>query len=438
MTQFRRLEISLLLLLAHCAVASLRAQEMAEEPEEPRAVYPIYTENPVEGGEEGFFVEQASLLWQQPGGQPAGPSLSTSSPRSTRSARTAAVGLASVPNMFGDCGLTTANITVLGNGSTLNADFMLPVAGGSRTAKISENDISLPVDRIFFNYNHYQNIFMMQSQQAIPPGPLTKREEPIDRYTMGFEKTFFDQNTSVELRMPFTGSFTASLPGIAVDNGNFGNMAVIFKALLYRNENLGIGAGVGFDLPTGSDTVARLGGTNLRFMNESLHILPWIGFLYSPGDSQWGWGDSFFMTGFLQYDATASGNTVRFESPGGGGPFTSLGKFTEQDALYTDVAFGYWLHRNPDARLSGLAIVNEWHYTTSMQNTDLVAGADSNVGAVVSNIGNRFDVVNTTIALQFLLFDMSSLRIGGVFPIGSRDDQRFFDHEVQVQFNRRF
>jgi len=290
---------------------------------------------------------------------------------------------------------------------------------------------------VFFNYNHYNSIFEMRSQSAIPPGPATYRQEPIDRYTLGVEKTFFDATTSVELRMPFTGSFFATVPGLAVDTGNFGNMAVILKGLLYEGENLGIGTGLGIDLPTGSDSVARMTGTNMRFVNQAVHLLPWLGFLYAPGDPQWGWGDSFFMTGFLQFDAAANGNTVRFENPGGG-TINSLGKFNEQNVLFADLALGYWVHRNPMARLSGVAVVTEMHYTTSVQDPDLVASATNNVGAIVTNPSRRFDVMNGTIAVQALMFDMSSLRVAGVFPVGDRMDQRFFDAEVQVQFNRRF
>jgi hypothetical protein len=39
--------------------------------------------------------------------------------------------------------------------------------------------------------------------------------------------------------------------------------------------------------------------------------------------------------------------------------------------------------------------------------------------------------------VQFLMFDASSLRVAGVFPLGG-EDRRLFDSEVQVQFNRRF
>src|SRR5205814_7768742 len=126
-------------------------------------------------------VDQAAWLFQQP---PAlsQPSAAAPSPRRTgqRAGR-----LASVPNMLGDCGMTTANVTLLDlrAGRITASTFMLPMVGGSRTAKIAENDIAMPVDRVFFNYNHYSDIFQMHSQQMFPPGsPSFFRQEPIDRY----------------------------------------------------------------------------------------------------------------------------------------------------------------------------------------------------------------------------------------------------------------
>jgi len=384
-------------------------------------------------------VEQAAWL-QQPG---RAPSLATNQPtvrRAATASRLASTSLASVPNMFGDCGMTTANVTIINPvGNITSGEFMLPMVGGSRTAKMAENDIAMPVDRIFFGYNHYTDIFQMREQQAFPPGaPGLFRQEPIDRYTMGVEKTFFDAWTSLELRMPFNGSFNATLPSLGVANGSVGNLAVILKGLLYRGENLGIGAGMGIDTPTGSDTVARLGTTNLRFQNQATHLLPYLGFLYAPGDPQWGWGNGLFMTGFLQVDVAANGNTIQFVDPITAAR-TPLGRFNEQNLLFVDLAVGYWLYRDSFApRWTGLAVVGEVHYTTSLQDTDLVAGAIGGTGAVITNPSNRFDVCNGTIGVQALMFDASSLRVAGVFPMGSRPDQRFFDAELQVQFNRRF
>ncbi|HEY2413903.1 MAG TPA: hypothetical protein VGI40_16750 [Pirellulaceae bacterium] len=439
MPMARRISLFVTVIVALCGRTALLAQESragGQLAEAQPAYWPVQDGyNASEQDVQDFDVEQASMLWQQPAGQPAAPSLSAPPARSTRTSRQSNVGLASVPNMFGDCGMTTAAVTI-DSGRALNGGFMLPMVGGSRTGKMAENDIAMPVDRVFFGYNHYADIFQMQTQPVFG-GPGQFRQEPIDRYTVGAEKTFFNQMTSIEVRMPFTGSFDASLPGLGVSNGNFGNMALIFKGLLYRGQNLGIGAGVAVDTPTGSDFVSRLGTVNMRFVNQAVHLLPYVGFLYSPGDSQWGWGDNVFMTGFLQYDAAANGNNIRFETPNGT-PITSLGKFNEQDILFVDLSLGYWIYRNPMARWSGLALISEMHYTTSMQNTDIVSATAPGVGATVTNPSNRFDVMNGTFGFQVLMFDMSSLRVAGVFPMGSRMDQRFFDDEIQVQFNRRF
>jgi hypothetical protein len=320
-------------------------------------------------------VEEAA--WLQPPG--AMPSLATSQPtvrRAATASRLASTSLASVPNMFGDdCGMTTALVTIIGrNGQITDGQFRLPIVGGARTTKMAENDIAMPVDRVFFNYNHFHNAFEMSQTAAFGPGTTLFRQEPIDRYTLGVEKTFFDQLTSVELRMPFNGSFNATLPDMAVSNGSVGNLGVILKGLLYQNELLGIGGGLGIDTPTGSSTTSRLGTTNLRFENEAVHLLPWLGFLYAPGDPQWGWGNGLFATGFLQVDAAANGYIVQFVDPASGAR-TNIGRFNEQTLMFADLGVGYWLYRDSLApRWTGLAVVGELHYTTTLQDPDLLAG----------------------------------------------------------------
>jgi hypothetical protein len=96
------------------------------------------------------------------------------------------------------------------------------------------------------------------------------------------------------------------------------------------------------------------------------------------------------------------------------------------------------VYRNPYAeRLTGVAAITELHYTTTLQDADRIAGQVNTTTLALNATGNRFDVLNGTVGLQFLLFDASSLRVAGVFPIGN-EDRRLFDSEVQVQFNRRF
>jgi hypothetical protein len=237
--------------------------------------------------------------------------------------------------------------------------------------------------------------------------------------------------------MPFNGTFDEQLQTVGVDGGNIGNLALVFKSLVYSDEALAIGAGLGIDTPTGKDVITRIDRAHLRFNNQALHLLPYIGFLYAPGDPTWGWNNGLFLTGFAQIDITTDGNAVNLIPPSGAGTLP-LGKFTEQNLGFLDLGLGYWLYRNPYAeRLTGLAVVSELHYTTSLQDSDVLAFSAGGADLTIAGRGNRFDVLNGTIGVQMLMFEVSSLRVAGVFPL-REEDQRFFDSEIQVQFNRRF
>ena len=107
-------------------------------------------------------VEQAAWL-QQPAGQPAAPTLDSAAGAPRRGSRQANVGLATVPNMFGDlAGATSTFVGETGASGATSGTFTLPIAGGgSRIGKISENDSPIPRDRVFFSYNHFQNVFQL-------------------------------------------------------------------------------------------------------------------------------------------------------------------------------------------------------------------------------------------------------------------------------------
>src|SRR5262245_41624217 len=183
-------------------------------------------------------VELAAWLQQSAMAAPA-PAPTGQVRRTTRGSRQANVGLASVPNMFGDlAGATSTFISrdvanPAGAGKITVGTFTLPIAGGgSRVGKISENDSPIPRDRVFFSYNHFENVFQISETPQTPPGPRVLRQEPIDRYTLGFEKTFFDGWTSVELRMPFVGTIDTQLTTVGYTSGNIGNLTAVLKSLV--------------------------------------------------------------------------------------------------------------------------------------------------------------------------------------------------------------
>ncbi len=385
---------------------------------------------------------EPAAFYQPPAEAPPGTAPPQQPLRRGPRSQQANIRLASVPNMFGDFAMVTAFANVLvQNGSgqprAFQSSFGVPTAGSVRTGKIAENDSPIPLDRVFFSYNHFHNLFEASEQPLFPPGaPGASRSEPLDRYTLGVEKTFLDGLYSVELRMPFNGTYDVNLQSFGIDGGNVGNLAVVLKSLLYSGDNLAIGAGLAIATPTGSDTLARIGLGQLRIRNDAVHLLPYVGFTLAPGDPAWGWGNGLFLTGFGQLDVAANGNRVEVGPLGD--PSFPAGTFTEQNLLFLDIAAGCWLYRDPDAyRLTGLAAVAELHYTTSLQESDSLAiGADPSF-VLLRSPASDFGILNLTAGLQALLFDASSLRVACAFPLGG-ENQRFFDSELQVQFNRRF
>lgn len=334
--------------------------------------------------------------------------------------------LASVPQMFGD---------FFGNYQLVTETFItdLPLAGGSRRVKVAENNRALTADRVFFTYNHFENALSANS-------PVQSRDFSVDRYVVGFEKRLLDGDWSADVRMPFTGGFEFVDPlGPNVTGGEIGNLSVILKRQFWTSSTTAFAAGVGFDLPTGSDVRIGEPGNDFRLHNDAVHLLPYLGFSTAYPD---GW----FFNGFAQLDLALNGNRV--DTLG-----QTVGRFNEQNLLYLDGAAGYWLYQNPCARgFTGLAGIVELHYTTTLQDADTVAVAPLPQPGLpptnsITNRFNRFDILNLSAGLHTQIGDRSNLRVAAVVPLRLNNQNengvniatdRFFDAEVIVQFNRSF
>jgi hypothetical protein len=349
--------------------------------------------------------------------------------------RTASYRLASVPNMYGDIAqsLGQASGVILDNNSLglpvrQAFNFDIPAAGGSRRVKIGENNVAMPRDRVFFMYNHFHNVFQVTQQDLTVPGSAITQQTHVDRYTLGFEKMFFDDLWSCEVRMPFNSSFDYNDPLFGVNGGSIGNLAVILKNLLYVDEMTSVAGGLGIDTPTGSDVSMRIATNTLNFNNDALHLLPWIGIAHNQNNL-------FFVNAFAQLDLATSGNQVIAGNANGS---RSLGYFNEQNLLYLDLCVGSWLYNDPLAeRLTSIALLGELHYTSTMQDTDRIAVTGATAFQLQNNY-NRQDILNGTVALQFGIAETSFFRIAGVAPLSDQPDRRLFDGELQFQFNRLF
>ncbi len=333
--------------------------------------------------------------------------------------------LAGTPNMFGDSYETGNGMWVSGpDGFSSSAG---PLGGGGRSVKIAENDNCLPQDRVFFLYNHFHDAASIEDVPTV--GPAVQRSIALDRYTIGFEKTFRDGLWSLELRMPFGCGYDYESADFASGVGQIGDLAVVLKRLLYKSETTVAAVGLAVGTPTGSDLTGTGQGVQYVIRNQATYLSPYFGVLRMPNDK-------WFYQAFVQIDVAANGNRIDYVDPSAGSG--SFGTLNDQTLMYADLSVGYWLSRNPCADwVSGLAGILELHYTTTVQDAKIVSGTTSSRYFSFGNFDNRVDVLNLTAGLHAELVNHTLCRVAGVVPLRSGSD-RLFDAEVQVQLERRF
>ncbi|MBC8351987.1 MAG: hypothetical protein H8E66_08350 [Planctomycetes bacterium] len=338
--------------------------------------------------------------------------------------------LASVPKMFGDSIGHIAGLTVqsIGFSNPATSTIGIPV-GSSRAAKVGDHNAAIPVNRAYFNFNHFHNAI---DTTFATPAFTVQSTESINRYTFGWERTFAEGLWSVELRMPFNETYLSASPApgiIAVGGGNVGNLAVVLKRLIHQSEDTAVAVGLVLDTPTGEDTVASIGPSIYTANNNVMGILPYIGMMYSPDDRH-------FVHAFLQTDIPLGDNTVHTADATGTPSPQIVGDFTQPTLMYLDVSGGYRLYQNSSAsHITALSALLEFHYTTTLHKGKALNGNHvSSNGPETFRFGRQVtdsDVVNFTVALDTELANDWNIRVGSVFPMGA--DDRFFDSEVAVQ-----
>ena len=299
--------------------------------------------------------------------------------------------------------------------------FETPTGGGATRRKIAENTGALPTDRLIFNYNNFQN--------AVNSGD---RSDNIDRYTLGFEKTFMDGLFSIDVRFPLTAEndFTDSNTGFIRNGSEVGNLSTVLKVLLASDRNYAIAAGLGIDTPTGGDTRLTFPSTDtLILRNDAVHLAPFLGFLFAQDGG-------LTHQAFLQVDVPTNPNGIEFvEDPTITGAQTIVTDFEEQTLLYIDYSLSKALFSGRDTvrRVTGLV---EFHYTTTLEDSDevVITSVLNPTPLAFSSQGNRIDVLNLTLGVDTLLSCGANLRFGTVVPINDGDD-RFFDVEFLAQVN---
>lgn len=321
-------------------------------------------------------------------------------------------------NMFGDS-LPAVSHVEFGYPSPTNY-APAGISAAASILKIAENNQALTMDRVYFTYHYFHNA----APVSLSGGPYV--DYGVSQYVLGAEKTLFDELASIEVRGSMLNDIDGFSPDGSFDNGVFSNLTVNFKLQLIETEDLGIVGGLGVGVPTGSDFQGYLPtGTTFALDNQAVYLLPFIGATYAPGDI-------LFSTSFLQINTVANGDSFVVN----GAPVDNL---NPQTSMHVSTSLGAWLINADDGyAVQGVAWLNELHYTTALQDPDVVSttGPFSESIAIATSPG-RFNMLNVTSGVHVQINDLTSFRVAGVFPI-RRSADRTFDGEVQATINRQF
>lgn len=329
-----------------------------------------------------------------------------------------AVLLASVPNMIGDfydLGGNKVNFTFFPDDETGNNPsnmVNIPAVGGAgRRQKISENFNGQPRNRLFVNYHYFDNVI----------GGIGD----VNRYTFGFESTYWDGTGSFEFRLPFASTLATNqaLSNPLARDSEFGNLNLIWKHLLYNSDRCLCSAGMGFGFPTADAVqIQRISGaTMLRIENQAYRVRPFIGVSSVPSDL-------FFWQAFCQLDFDVNGNSVYENGT------EKIGVMQDATILFADLSGGIHVYDNPySSLLRHIAAIGELHYSGSLQDADFVQGSNFALGSIV----NRFDVLNATAGFSCLVGERTIVRPAIVVPLATGRNHQF-DYEALLQVNTYF
>ncbi|MDR2117689.1 MAG: hypothetical protein LBP87_15030 [Planctomycetaceae bacterium] len=313
------------------------------------------------------------------------------------------------------------------------AQYEIPMETGGTTyglgrQKITENMTPFPTDRLIFDYSFFHNV------------PIPYRRMSVNRYTMGFEKTFLDKNFSFEMRLPLAATLDHN---IYTDNSNklhvlqVGDMTMILKYLLFRSKKITMTLGLGISVPLAEDTHLYDAVTNrevIRRQNESCHLMPYVGLLYFPFQNE-----RTFFQAYFQVDGTVNGDSAYVaDILSADQKMISLGKIFDRTFSYTSLSLGYWLYRNydRDGRLKrGVNIMSELHWTQSLDRAKGIRNEQGNYQFLIGADRGNYSVLNSTFGLRFLMNEKTNIGIGYSLPFSN---QRQFDGECRLTFNRYF
>jgi hypothetical protein len=239
------------------------------------------------------------------------------------------------PNMFGDLiGISSVRSIVLGRGPTATTIRGLPVTGRYNGFKVTDNDNPRPVDRIFFQYNSYSDIYGSLMPRACPASTWISRSSVSNgRFSRATPRSACGCHS-------FRSTVSARRRRIV------GDLSVHFKFAWINNRDTGdvFSTGLIVTTPTGGDNDSADGSE----APHSVLIQPWAGWVYNL--------DRLYLQAF--HSVVIPTDT------------------RDPTILFNSLAAGYWLYRSDSDRLlQGFVPVVEMHLNTPLNHrsdTDLI------------------------------------------------------------------
>ncbi len=291
-----------------------------------------------------------------------------------------------------------------------------------RRIKISENFSPEVRNRFFVNYSFFNDTF----------GGLGD----VSRFIVGTERVLIDDLVSLELRLPIAATYASeqeiAVGGIspAADRDmEIGNLGILGKLVLLRTQSLLWSTGLGIGTPTADDTLLTSRGQELiRIENQSVQILPFVGLL-ARLNREW------TVQGYAQLDIDANGNPISANNNLFNpqlGQMQNIGRFNDSTLLHLDFAATRRLYQSrcQNASLASILGNAELHYTSTLQDSDLVAQN----GVRYSNLQDRFDIVNATVGSHIVFNNGLVITPAMTVPLSTGLDEQF-DYEATVQAN---
>jgi hypothetical protein len=247
-----------------------------------------------------------------------------------------------------------------------------------RSFKISENENPEPQDRVSFGFNYFNNV----NDRVDSELGSDLHHIAVYRETFAFEKTFLEGNVSAGLRLPLnTLSADSTVPGLAGQSTDVGDLAIILKALLWRDLESGsvLSTGMLISTPTGPNSFA---GYPFVVGYHEATLEPFIGYRWVSGN--------FYLHGFSSIDVPTDERDVTM--------------------MYNDIGIGYYVLRDRDnARtLTAIAPTFEVHVNTPLNHRDPLN---------VSDLAGTADSVDLTLGVHFEFSHRATFTVAAVEPV---------------------